>query len=445
MIPVWAGIASVMLALAVLLGGVRLYQQRFSPEPEIPRKMMHVLMGLVTLSFPWVFAERWPVIVLGVLATGAMIALRTLGPLRRGVGNVLHAVNRESLGEVAFPVSIAIVWWFSFGDWLLFVVPVLLLTLADTTAAIVGLRHGHRPYSTAETPKTVEGSVAFFLVAFASVLVPLLVGSEIGLAKATVIAILVGLLVTLFEAVAWRGLDNLFIPLGAYCFLSVQVLEPIGWLLGQLAALLALMAAGVWYRRRTTLADNGALAAALVGYVFWALGGWQWIVAPATFFFAYTVLTPPPDGPTRRGHDIRGVMSYGAAGLWWIFVAYTTHTPGLLYVFTASFAAQLAMYSSHRIRKRRPGQKATGELAVNVLKDWAVMMLPWLLIVGASRESLILALLAAIPTAAAAIAFYALQEATQDRLSIEVRLVAHAAIAFAASLACFLALGTVKP
>ena len=63
MIPAWTGIAVMLLALALLLGAVRIYQRRFSPEPEIPRKIMHLLMGLLTLSFPWLFSQRWPVVV----------------------------------------------------------------------------------------------------------------------------------------------------------------------------------------------------------------------------------------------------------------------------------------------------------------------------------------------------------------------------------------------
>ena len=446
MIPAWTGIAVMLLALALLLGAVRLYQRSFSPEPEIPRKIVHVLMGLLTLSFPWVFSQRWPVVVLGVTATGIMIALRTVGPLRRGVGNVLLAVNRESLGEVCFPISVTIVWWLSFGrDPLLFVIPVLLLSLADTVAALVGLRYGHRPYSTTEAPKTVEGSVAFFAVAFASVLVPLLFWSTVPRANALLIATLLGLLVMIFEAIAWRGLDNLFIPLGAYVFLNAQIDEPAAWLLGQLLALVALMAVGVWYRRRTTLAGDGVLAAALAGYVFWALGGWPWIVAPVTLFLFYAVLTPLPDEGQPRIHDMRAVMSYGAAGLWWVFVAYSTNHQELLYAFTASFAAQLAMFSFFRIQARHPHWYAKGELGINVLKDWAVMFLPWALIVGISQRTVTLAVLGMVTTAAAAVTLYALQESTSDGLPTEVRWLAQAVIAFVASSACALALGVVKP
>ena len=434
-----------LAALVVLLGMVRVYQAHFSPEPEIPRKIMHVLMGLLTLSFPWVFSQRWPVVLLGVIATAGMVALRLVGPLKRGVGDVLHAVDRESLGEVCFPISITIVWWLSFDrDPLLFVIPVLMLALADTVAALVGLRYGHRPYSTTEAPKTIEGSVAFFCVAFLSVVVPLSLWSAVPRAEVVLIGALLGLLVMIFEAIAWRGLDNLFIPLGAFVFLNAQIDEPAVWLLGQLLALVVLVAVGVWYRKRTTLADNGVLAAALAGYVFWALGGWQWIVAPLTLFLFYAVITPLPPGHQPRVHDLRPVMSYGGAGLWWVFVAYSTGHEELLYAFTASFASQLAMYSFYRIRLRRPRWQGKGELAANLAKDWAVMFGPWLLIVGPTWRSAALALLGVVSTALAAVALYLFLDATHDRVRTGIRWFTQALIAFAVSFACAVALGMVR-
>ena len=51
--------------------------------------------------------------------------------------------------------------------------------LADAVAALIGIRYGTLQYQTTEGTKSVEGSVAFFFVAFLSVLVPLLVFTEV--------------------------------------------------------------------------------------------------------------------------------------------------------------------------------------------------------------------------------------------------------------------------
>ena len=84
----------------------------------------------------------------------------------------------------------------------------------------------------------------------------------------------------------------------------------------------------------------------------------------------------------------------------------------MLYAFTASFAAQLAMFSFFRIQARHPHWEAKGELGINLLKDWAVMFLPWMLIVGVGQRTIVLAALGMVTTAAAAVALYSVQDAT---------------------------------
>jgi hypothetical protein len=65
----WLGIGGVMVALVTFLVSLRCLQRRFSLHPELTRKMVHVGMGLVTLSFPYLFRSagvrvgsrrRWP-------------------------------------------------------------------------------------------------------------------------------------------------------------------------------------------------------------------------------------------------------------------------------------------------------------------------------------------------------------------------------------------------
>ena len=57
----WLGMAIVLAALGSLLASLRLYQKWASPHAELLRKLLHVGMGLVSLSFPWLFDSSWPV------------------------------------------------------------------------------------------------------------------------------------------------------------------------------------------------------------------------------------------------------------------------------------------------------------------------------------------------------------------------------------------------
>lgn len=440
MIPWWAGIAGVLVALLAALGLVKLYQRTYSPPPETPRKMIHVLMGLVALSFPWVFTQRWPVMLLAVFATTAMLAVRLIGPLRKGVGSVLHSVDRASLGEVCFPVSIALVWWLSYGRPLLYVIPVLMLTLADAVAAIIGLKYGHRRYSTAESPKTVEGSAAFFIVSFLSVTVPLYGFSDTPPLVILLVGVLLSSLVVVFEAIAFRGLDNLFVPLGGFVFLNAQIDESPAWLVLQIAVLWALVAIGLWYRRRTTLTDNGVLAAALAGYTFWVLGGWQWVVAPLTFFLTYSLATRLTPEDRARIRDMRAVMSYSAAALWWVFLAYSTDRPELLYAFTTSLAAGLAMFGANHTQG---GKNRAWSISLVVMRDWAAMFVPWALIVGVDSASAALAGLGLLATATAVGAILLIERLAGDAFTYSWRLFAQAAVSFGVSMGAAIMTGLV--
>ena len=141
MITSFLGIALVLLSLGALMAAVRLYQVRFTVPPERVRKLFHVGSGLITLTFPWLFHSAWPVLVLAGITLPTMLALKYMRGLRQGVGSILHSVDRASLGELYFPLGVTVVFLISLGHPLLYVIPVLILTLADTAAAFIGIEY----------------------------------------------------------------------------------------------------------------------------------------------------------------------------------------------------------------------------------------------------------------------------------------------------------------
>jgi phytol kinase len=399
--PVWLGMTAVLLALGAGFAVLRAYQKRFSPPPEVPRKLMHVTMGLVTLSFPWLFTEKWPVIVLAVVAEAALIAVRSASALRSSVGTVLHEVDRDSLGELCFPVAVAIVFWLSGDHPVLYVVPILMLTLADALAALIGLRYGVVRFATTEEPKSLEGSVAFVVVAFLSALVPLQLMTDIPRANVLLIALILGLLVGMLEAVSWHGLDNLLVPVGAYTFLVSHQHSSANDLLVRLVVLAVLVAAAVAWRRRTTLSHRGAVEAALAGYVFWVLGGWPWLLAPAAMFFTYALLPPLRAEEQERPTNAEIVATNVASGVAWVLAAAITGTAGLLFPFTVAFAAHTAMNGYARWAHTGMRSRAmTIELAF--VSASAVVVLPWIAISPVALAPRLV--LAAVAVAACAIA-----------------------------------------
>src|SRR2546430_2182591 len=138
MMSPWLSMAVVTGTLVVLLFGLRLWQRLSSPHPELVRKFLHIGMGLLTLSFPWLFADDWPILVLVVVSAGGMLALRLVCRLRSSIGCVVASVSRSTLGEVYFPIAVAVLFLLFLHDaqteqsrrLMLYCIPILLLTLA---------------------------------------------------------------------------------------------------------------------------------------------------------------------------------------------------------------------------------------------------------------------------------------------------------------------------
>ena len=381
MLNPWVGMALVLGVLAVLTCALRLYQCLRAPHPELVRKLLHVGMGLTAASFPWLFADVWPVLVLGAVSLLAMASLRLVKGLREGLGGVLGSVARRSLGEFYFVVGVAVLFLLTRGepapnDRILYCVPLLILALADAVAALVGVRYGKVRYDTIDGQKSAEGSVAFFTVAFFCVHVPLLLGTDCDRSKTLLIALTLGFLVMLFEAVAWHGLDNLVIPLVTFLILKIFLGLETSALVARLVVLV-LLSVGVFVGRRWTSLDGSALlGAVLVGYLSWALGSLLWVLPPFILFSCYTLIFPSPQWKVERHQNVYAVLSVSSAGLVWLFLARVLNRPDFLLPYTIAFAAHLAIIGLARVRIDRPQSRTWVVLLLCVAKGCLLLMAP---------------------------------------------------------------------
>jgi phytol kinase len=404
------------------MGGLWLLQRFAHVHPEVVRKSLHMSMGLTTISFPWLFDRAWPVIFLAVASSAGLLALRLVPWLRGSVGKVLGGVSRISWGEIYFVIAVAVLFTIYVrqpgGDpnqrTILYCVPLLLLTVSDAAAALIGISYGRLRYTTAEGFKSAEGSIAFFTTAFFVVHVPLLLSTDIGRPETLLIGVLIAWLATMFEAISWRGLDNLALPLITYLLLSIYFELTAAELLIRLWVTAGLIVFLAVYRSRSTLQGSGVLGAFLVGYICWALDGWRWLVAPLTLFLTYTLLSPRTEVNSRRIHNIDAVISISSAGLVWLFLAKILDQPGLLLPFTLAFAAHLAIIGIARLAYDYPQLPARMLLAMCVLKAWLLLFLPYVILDGLHAASFLAAGLALPAVALAASAFYFLQPGIDD-------------------------------
>jgi phytol kinase len=296
---------------------------------------------------------------------------------------------------------------------------VLLLTLADAAAALVGIRYGQLRYLTADGVKSAEGSFAFFTCSFLCIHIPLLLCTDTGRAETLLIALLLAWLATMFEAIAWHGLDNLVLPLVSYLLLRIYLDMPVAQLVERVVVTALLLVFLYFYYSRSTLAGSAVLGAFLVGYISWALGGWRWLLPPLVLFLVYPLLSPRAPGNSQRIHNVHAVLCVTSAGLLWLFLAKILDRPELLFPYTLAFAAHLAIIGIARLRFDYP-KMATGTLlAVCIGQGWLLLFAPYFVaeVIAGGRYSegqLYAALLALPAVALAAGGFYFTQPGIHD-------------------------------
>ena len=96
----WLAVAAFLVAFIALLGGAIVHRRFWSPHPEITRKALHAGSGLLTLSFPFLFRDLWPVLLLTAGSAAIIAALKFLPLVRRRLGRVVDDVERTTLGEL---------------------------------------------------------------------------------------------------------------------------------------------------------------------------------------------------------------------------------------------------------------------------------------------------------------------------------------------------------
>ena len=437
----WLGILAVLAGLASCFLAVHLLEVFASPHPELLRKLMHVLMGLVAACFPLLFDQVWPVLLLAVCSLAALILVRSGVSVTGSLRGVLHGVQRSSWGELLFPVAVALVFVLAQGKPLLYSIAILILTLADAVAALIGVYYGQFRFSTLEGRKSIEGSLAFFIVAFLCVHVALLLFTEVGRLESLLIGLLMGVIAMMFEAVAWRGMDNLFIPVVSFALLQTYLDMDAVALSLRLLVILLLGVFLLFWRRRSTLDDSALIGAGLVAYGAWAIGGLYWLLVPVLVFLAATLLTQQME-PARRGkiHTVYALLSIAGPGVVWLILNSKLSSADLLFPYTVAFAAHFTMLGISRAYFGHEYLPAI-RLVPAVAQGWSLVLLLCVLIWGFDHRLIAAAVIAGIAMLFAALAFWRLQPDLDDCPVSPARWTRQALISAVVSVLAWLSMG----
>lgn len=182
---------------------------RLQVKAELTRKLVHFGAGVLSLSFPFLFEVTWPVILLCGCFFGILLLSKKFGLLAS-----INGVQRKTNGAVLFPLVVSgcfLVQDFT-GNLMTYLLPILILSVSDPVAALVGKRFPIGQYTIAGHIKTFSGSLAFLLTA---VLITIFLMSSFLTALSFVSiqnCLLISVTAMIAEAISKNGFDNLTIP-----------------------------------------------------------------------------------------------------------------------------------------------------------------------------------------------------------------------------------------
>jgi dolichol kinase len=335
--------------LAGVLFVVTLLGRRLALPPELSRKLVHISLGLYCLLFPLVFEQAWEVWATCALAIGVFAAAR--GRFRAQLGEGLHGVGRVSYGEVLFAVSVALLFQLRGGHFvlesqnrdpgypvMLYVLPLLILTLCDAACALVGRRYGVATFRVESGIKTWEGVAVFIVTAWLLSLIALLLFSDIDRGQAVLIALIAALFGAVLEAASWRGLDNLFIPLGLYFILANLLPRGLDELLMICAAFVGITGVLLGVARWRGFDYHVVNSAAVLFFCIAIFSGPLSLITPLLAVGAYA-LVARDRARTEVPHDTLSllVVIFALALAW--FVLSDLLARNTIFAFNAAFAA----------------------------------------------------------------------------------------------------------
>ncbi len=205
-------VAVAAVVFLALLGSVEAATRRWKILADDSRRIAHVSSALVAASLP-VFMAFGSVVVLSVGFIAVMVVAK-----RMDLFPAVHSVDRSTLGEVYFPLGVALTAALV-PERLPYAYGVLVMGVSDAAASYAGQRHGHLAYRVFSASKTWLGSAVFGATTVVITAVALGLSGHRALPAAALSAAL-AIVLTAVEGVSGGGVDNAVLPVAGAALLA---------------------------------------------------------------------------------------------------------------------------------------------------------------------------------------------------------------------------------
>ena len=206
MTNIW-GIILSYVYIALIIVGAKLFEKA---GKEASRKFIHIMLGNW-----WIIAMFFFDNVIYASFVPATFVIINYISYKKQIISVMERENneKEGLGTVYYALSLLVLSIISFGILNkpeIGLVPCLVMAYGDGLAAIIGKAVKSKKYEIGNSQKTIAGSLTMFIVTVLAVFIYLTYMQN---PAAAFYAIIIGILITIVEAISIKGLGNLTVPI----------------------------------------------------------------------------------------------------------------------------------------------------------------------------------------------------------------------------------------
>lgn len=202
-------ILAALVGMAILLFVAEVLWHRKVIGGEYARKFVHILGGSFVAFWPFFLSFH----VIEIIAAGSVLMWLLTRTMH--ISYALRDINRPTIGELLYPVSVLLVAMIASDRWI-FTVSILFLAVADGMAAVIGRKYATKKmsYEVYGGKKSLQGSLAYLICAYIALAVGMLIGGRTAILHTPFLTLGTLPLLTVFaENISPFGTDNLTIPL----------------------------------------------------------------------------------------------------------------------------------------------------------------------------------------------------------------------------------------